>query len=62
MPNRWNSEGVAELPNLCGGFDVVDASVVAEAIRCRAVIVTGDVADMDRLAAAAGGGVGVFGF
>lgn len=41
--------------------DVVDASVVAVAIRYRAVIVTGDVADMNRLAAAAGGGVGVVG-
>lgn len=41
--------------------DVVDASVVAVAIRYQAVIVTGDVEDMDRLAAAAGGGVGVVG-
>lgn len=41
--------------------DVVDASVVAVAIRHRAVIVTGDVADMSRLAAAAGGRVGVVG-
>ncbi|MBL8230898.1 MAG: hypothetical protein JNL98_20555 [Bryobacterales bacterium] len=39
--------------------DVVAASVVAVAIRYRAVIVTGDVADRDRLVAAAGGGVGV---
>jgi predicted nucleic acid-binding protein len=44
-----------------GTADVVDASVVAIAIRYRAVIVTGDVADMERLAAAAGGGVGVVG-
>lgn len=41
--------------------DVVDASVVAVAIRYRAVIVTGDVTDMNRLAAAAGGRVGVVG-
>lgn len=39
--------------------DVVDACVVAVAIRYRAVIITGDVADMDRLVAAAGGGAGV---
>lgn len=44
-----------------GTTDVVDASVMAIAIRYRAVIVTGDVADMERLAAAAGGGVGVVG-
>ncbi len=39
--------------------DVVDASVVAIAIRHRAVILTGDVEDMERLAA--GAGVGVIG-
>ena len=41
--------------------DVVDASVVAIAMRYQAVIITGDVGDMERLAAAAGGGVGVAG-
>ncbi|MBL8238440.1 MAG: hypothetical protein JNM66_13535 [Bryobacterales bacterium] len=41
--------------------DVVDASVVAIAIRSQAVIITGDVADMERLAAAAGARVGVIG-
>lgn len=39
--------------------DVVDASVVAIAIRHRAVILTGDVEDMEQLAA--GAGVGVIG-
>lgn len=42
--------------------DVVDASVVAIAIRHQAVIVTGDLEDMERLAAVAGAGVGVVGF
>jgi predicted nucleic acid-binding protein len=41
--------------------DVVDASVVAIAVRHQAVIITGDVEDMKRLAATAGGGVGVVG-
>ncbi len=44
-----------------GTKGVVDASVMAIATRYHAVIVTGDVEDMDRLAAAAGGGVGVVG-
>ena len=39
--------------------DVVDASVVAVAVRYRAVSITGDLADTDRSLAAAGGGVGV---
>jgi predicted nucleic acid-binding protein len=34
---------------------------MAIAIRYRAVVVTGNVEDMERLAAAAGGGVGVVG-
>ncbi|MCC6536283.1 MAG: twitching motility protein PilT [Bryobacterales bacterium] len=41
--------------------DVVDASVVAVAIRYGAFTITGDVADMDRLVTAAGSGVGVVG-
>jgi predicted nucleic acid-binding protein len=41
--------------------DVVDASVVAIAIRYQAVIITGDVEDMERLAAAASAAVGVVG-
>ncbi len=44
-----------------GTTDVVDASVMAIAIRYRAVVVTGNVEDMERLAAAASGGVGVVG-
>jgi len=42
-----------------GMADVVDASVVVAAVRNRAVIVTGDVEDIERLAAAAGGEVAV---
>ena len=41
--------------------DVVDASVVAIAIRYQAVIITGDVDDMERLAAIAGAAVSVIG-
>lgn len=39
--------------------DVVDASVVAVAMRYQAVILTGDVVDMERVAAVAGAGVAV---
>ena len=39
--------------------DVVDASVVAIALRYQAVIITGDVKDMERLAAVADEGVDV---
>jgi len=42
-----------------GTTDVVDASVVAIAIRYQASIITGDVEDMKRLAAVTGAGVGV---
>lgn len=41
--------------------DVVDASVVAMAIRYQAVILTSDVEAMERLASVAGAGVGVIG-
>lgn len=41
--------------------DVGDASVVAIAIRYQAVIITGDVENMERLAAVAGAGVSVIG-
>ncbi|MCX6594643.1 MAG: twitching motility protein PilT [Acidobacteria bacterium] len=41
--------------------DVVDASVVAIAIRYHAVILTGDVEDLERLAAVAGSTVDVVG-
>jgi len=41
--------------------DVVDASVVAIAIRHQALIITTDPHDMERLAAAAGAGVSVIG-
>ena len=44
-----------------GTADVVDASVVAVAIRYQAVILTSDVDDMERLAAVAGTGVSVIG-
>lgn len=44
-----------------GMADVVDAMVVTVAVRKKAVILTGDVDDIERLAAVAGGEVGVVG-
>ena len=45
-----------------GMADVVDAMVVTVAVRKKAVILTGDVDDIERLAAVAGGEVGVAAF
>ncbi|MFN7931893.1 MAG: hypothetical protein U0R19_01125 [Bryobacteraceae bacterium] len=58
---EWEAHEAGRLLGQSRTTDVVDASVVAVAIRYRAIIVTGDVKDMDRLAAVAGGAVSVFG-
>jgi predicted nucleic acid-binding protein len=47
------------LMGMAGTADVVDADVVATALRLKAVIITGDPEDMERLVRASGRGVGV---